>query len=549
MSESFGAGSMQSWPLTTDKFLDHAAKWHANREVISRTGAHGIERTNYGAVHAAAKRLSNALRGHGIRQGDRVATLAMNSAAHLQAWYAITGIGGICHTLNPRLSVDQLIYIVNHAEDRLIFADAAFGPLVCRVLQHAPSVERVVYLDRYPADADLDVPAVDLSEFAGGQGTSCDWGGFDEGLAAGLCYTSGTTGNPKGVLYSHRSNFLHTLTTLQADVFGFSVRDVILPAVPMYHANAWAITFSAPVVGAKLVLPGAALHGAALHELIVSEGVTVAAGVPTVWLGYVEWLAQQAPESTTLKRVVVGGAACPERLVREFDALGIDVVHAWGMTEMSPVGGACSLPPEIAGLPRDQQMPWRIKQGRSPCGVDLKLLGPAQDTLPHDGKAVGRLLVRGPGVVARYYRGDRDVVDEEGYFDTGDIATIDPFGFLRITDRAKDMIKSGGEWISSIDIENAVLLHDDVALAAVVGRPHPKWGERPILYLQLHSGRSGSPEDFLAFLRSRIASWCLPDAVIFTDRLPLGSTGKVDKHALRELNVATSHIQDKRPLP
>jgi fatty-acyl-CoA synthase len=549
MSESSNAGAMQSWALTTDKFLEHAAKWHADREIVSRTAADGIVRTNYGAVHAGAKRLSNALRGYGIRQGDRVATLAMNTAAHLQSWYAITGIGSICHTLNPRLSADQLTYIVDHAEDRLILADAAFAPLLSRLLPRTPSVERVVYLDRPPADVYLDVPAGGLDDFTRGADTSCIWGAFDEGLAAGLCYTSGTTGRPKGVLYSHRSNFLHTLTTLQADVFGFSVRDVIMPVVPMYHANAWAMSFSAPAVGAKLVLPGASLLASALHELVQSEGVTVAAGVPTVWLGYLEWLAQQAPASTTLKRVIVGGAACPERLVRTFDALGIEVIHAWGMTEMSPVGGACSLPPEIAGLPPDQQMPWRIKQGRSPCGVDLKLLGRANEILPHDGETAGRLLVRGPGVVARYYRAERDSLEDDGYFDTGDIATIDAFGFMRITDRAKDMIKSGGEWISSIDIEKAVLLHDDVAMAAVVGRPDPKWGERPVLYLQLHAGRSGRAEDFRAFLRSRIASWCVPDTVIFTDGLPLGSTGKVDKQALRERTVAASHIEDRLSSP
>lgn len=523
---------MQEWPLTTDKLLEHAAKWHGEREVVSRVG-NALERTTYSAVHAAAKRLSNALRARRMWMGDRVATLAMNSAAHLQAWYAITGIGCICHTLNPRLPDEQLRYIVNHAEDRLVLADAAFAPLLARLLPHCPTLEQVVFFDGVPDDPALGVPTLDVREFIEGQTAVCDWGRFDESLAAGLCYTSGTTGSPKGVLYSHRSNFLHTLTTLQADVFGFSVRDVILPVVPMYHANAWAITFSAPAVGAKLVLPGASLQGAALHELIESENVSVAAGVPTVWFGYLAHLAQIAAKPSSLKRVIVGGAACPERLVRDLAALDVEVLHAWGMTEMSPVGGAGSLPPELAGLSFEAQIPWRIKQGRSPCGVDLKLVDAGLEPLPHDGCAAGRLHVRGPGVVARYFRDDREILDKEGYFDTGDIATIDAFGFMRIVDRAKDLIKSGGEWISSLEIENAVLMHEDVAMAAVVGRPHPKWGERPVMYLQLNPGRSQAPEDFLAFLKGRIASWWVPDEVVLLGTLPVGSTGKVDKQALR----------------
>lgn len=526
-------GLMQDWPLTTDKLLDHAAKWHGGREVVARQADGTIGRKSYAEVHRNAKRLSNALLAAGVQQGDRIATLAMNGVEHLEVWYGIGGIGAVCHTLNPRLFEAQLIYIVNHAGDRLLFSDGAFAPILERILPECPTVERVVFLSAPPAEVDLPVAHDGIAAFIEGHGEQCAWGEFDERTAAGLCYTSGTTGNPKGVLYSHRSNFLHTMMTLQADMFGFTVRDVVLPVVPMYHANAWGITFSAPAVGATLAMPGAQLDGASLYDLMEQEGVTVAAGVPTVWLGLLQHLTEHGLRPRSLERVIIGGAACPERLIRGLAALDIEPAHAWGMTELSPLGVVGTLTPEVAALPFDAQMPWRIKQGRSPCGLDLKLVGEEGETLPHDGAATGALRVRGPAVASAYYGDDRHILDEGGYFDTGDIATIDEQGFMRITDRAKDIIKSGGEWISSQEIENVALLHPKAALAAVIGMPDEKWGERPLLFVQLRPGETATAREFLEFLTGRLARWWVPDEVIFVDPIPLGATGKVDKMRLR----------------
>jgi len=531
---TFKPGLMQEWSLTTDRLLDHAARWHGARNVATRRPDGSIGRKNYADVHCDAKRLSSALLAAGIQAGDCVATLAMNGVEHLEAWYAISGIGAICHTLNPRLSDEQLVYIVGHAQDRIILADAAFAPILERILPACACVERIVFFTP-PADApDFNTPQCMLSDFIDGGSGEAEWGGFDERSAAGLCYTSGTTGNPKGVLYSHRSNFLHALTTLQPDVFGFRACDVVMPVVPMYHANAWAVVFSAPAAGSKLVMPGARLDGASLLELIEEEGVTVALGVPTVWLGLLQHLAETGRRPATLKRVIIGGGACPERVIRGFSELGIEPLHAWGMTEMSPVGGVGALTPEIAALPFDEQMPWRLKQGRSPVGIDLKLLDEVNGRVPHDGVTPGRLFARGPAIASGYYRDERTILDAEGYLDTGDIATIDEQGFMRITDRAKDVIKSGGEWISSIDIENAAMMHPKVALAAVVGKSDDKWGERPVLFLELVSGDQATAAEITAFLEGRIPKWWMPDEVIFMDAMYIGATGKIDKKRVRQ---------------
>ena len=526
-------GLMQDWPLTTDKFIDHAARWHGSREVVFRQDDGAVGRKPYAAVRADAARLSNALLEHGIRLGDRVATLATNGVGHLEAWYGITGIGAICHTLNPRLLLSQLVYIVNHAEDRILFADAAFADIVGALLSNCPSIERVVFLNGAGVRANGSAPQTDIADFIEGRADSCDWGKFEERTAAGLCYTSGTTGNPKGVLYSHRSNFLHTLITLQPDVFNVSVRDVVLAVVPMYHANAWGLTFSAPAAGAKLVLPGARVDSASLFELLETERVTMTAGVPTVWLSLLDYMERTGQRPTTLERVIVGGAACPERVIRGFIALDIEPIHAWGMTEMSPVGGVGSMTPSLAQLSPAEQILWRLKQGRSPCGIEIKLVGEDGAVLPHDGEHAGALRVRGPAVAAAYYRSDADILDEEGFLDTGDIATIDGEGFMRIADRAKDIIKSGGEWISSIDIENAAVSHPAVALAAVVAMPHSKWGERPRLYVTLREGARVSPGELLSHLEALLVRWWLPDEIVFVETLPLGATGKIDKKALR----------------
>ena len=522
-------GLMQDWPLTVDRFLDHARRWHGAREVVSALVDGTTQRTSYAELYVTAKRLSDALLAHGIRPSDRVATLAMNGAAHVAAWYAIAGIGAVCHTLNPRLFDDHLVHIVNHAADRLILADGDFAPLLERLLPRCPTVERVVFLTPPPAGD----PATTLDAFIAGFAGEARWGGFDERSAAGLCYTSGTTGPPKGVLYSHRSSFLHTLTSIQPDLFDLGARDVILPIVPLYHANAWALTFSAPAVGAKLVLPGARLDGASLHALIVQEGVTFSAAVPTVWLALFDHLDAHGGTMPSLERVIVGGAAMPERLLHRFREIGVAATHAWGMTELSPIGTVGAPIASVAALPFEQQLPIRMKQGRPPCGVELRLIDEDGGVQPHDGRAMGLLQVRGPAVASGYLGEYRSAVDADGWFDTGDIATIDAQGFMQITDRAKDIIKSGGEWISSLDIENAALLHEAVALAAVVGVPHPRWGERPVLLVTARAGQTIAADTLRAFLSARIAKWSLPDTVLILEQMPLGATGKIDKRRLR----------------
>jgi fatty-acyl-CoA synthase len=538
-------GLMQPWPLTVDRILHHAARWHGAREIVTRSVAGPLVRTTYAQLHARAKRLSGSLLALGMRPGDRVATLAWNTDRHLEVWYATMGIGTVCHTLNPRLFAEQLIYIINHAEDRIVFTDTSFLPVLERILDACPSIERIVVMHDDDATPESSIarirPGCLLAyEPLLASHEAARWGGFDEDTAAGLCYTSGTTGDPKGVLYSHRSNFLHTLFTLQTDNMGLAERDVVLPVVPMFHANAWGLAFSAPAVGAKLVMPGARMDGAAIHELIETEGVTFSAAVPTVWQMLLQHLLATNATLTSLKRVVIGGAACPEHLIRIFhDRFGVEVLHGWGMTEMSPLGCIGAMTAEIAGLPFEAQVASRMKQGRPPLGVDMRLSDDAGATLPHDGRAFGHLMVSGPAVAAGYFKAaNDDLLDAQGYFDTGDVATIDSCGFMQITDRAKDVIKSGGEWISSIAIENLAAAHPKVALAAVIGTPHPKWDERPLLLVQLKTGESASPQEMLAFLEGRIAKWWMPDEVRFIEQIPLGATGKIDKKALRAAYAA-----------
>ena len=528
-------GRMQDWPLTVDRIIDHAKSWHGDREIVSRSVEGPMVRTTYAQVHARAKRVSNVLRGLNIQPGDRVATLAWNTARHIEAWYGIMGMGAVCHTLNPRLFSEQLVYIINHAEDKIIFTDLTFLPILAGIRDQIPTVQHIIV---FTDDAHMTavLPGAHSYESLLSQvSEDAVWGGFDENSPAGLCYTSGTTGNPKGVLYSHRSNFLHTLVTMGADVLGIGALDTVLPVVPMFHANAWGVAFSAPAVGAKLVMPGSKLDGASIHELLENEQVTFSAAVPTVWQMLLTHLRDTGGKLTTLKRVVIGGSAVPEAIVRAFrDDYGVAVTHAWGMTETSPLGTQATPNHKIAAMSDEDQLRFQLKQGRPPLGIDLRLTNDAGEDLPRDGHTFGKLLVKGPFVVGEYFKADGGhILDDQGFFDTGDVATLDEHGFMQITDRAKDVIKSGGEWISTIEIENIAAGHPKAELAAVIGMAHPKWDERPLLLVKLRPGQEATKEEFLQFLEGKIAKWWMPDDVVFVDDIPLGATGKIDKKLIR----------------
>jgi fatty-acyl-CoA synthase len=529
-------GLMQHAELTVDRLLDHAKTCHGGREIVTRLADGRIERTSYAALHGRAKQASNALKRDGIGLGDRIATLGWNGARHLEAWYGIVSIGAICHTLNPRLFPEQLAYIVNHAGDRIVLADPACAPLLETLLPQCPGIERVIFLTDRDGMPVTNYPAVPYDAWIDGESDNCQWGGFDENTACGLCYTSGTTGNPKGVLYAHRSNYLHALTTLQRDALALSARDTILLIVPMYHANAWGLTYSAPAVGAKLVLPGPRLDGASVYELLESEQVTYSSGVPTVWQMLLQHMKTTGARFSTLKRITVGGSACSLSMIRTFeDEYGIEFIQGWGMTETSPLATVSTPDAQIAALDRDAQLNNKVKQGRLLCGLELKLTDDAGNRLPHDGRTFGRLKVKGPTIARAYFGGEGgDPLDDEGFFDTGDISTIDERGYMQITDRAKDVIKSGGEWISSIEVENIAMGHPDVACAAVIGVAHPKWDERPLLILQPRPGAGPIGRDaMIAFLDGKIAKWWMPDDVVCVAEIPLGATGKIDKKKIR----------------
>ena len=528
-------GLMQDVPLTVDRILDHAAAWHGAREIVSRDAEGVVTRSTYAAVHSDAKRVSNALAAEGIRPGDRVATMGWNSARHLAAWYGASGMGAVLHTLNPRLFLEQIAYIANHAGDRLLIADPATADLVGQLLPQVPSIEKVIFFCDRASLPETSFAATAFDDWIAGQPAEYAWGGFDENAACGLCYTSGTTGNPKGVLYSHRSNYIHTLMTLQRDALGLSARDTVLLVVPMYHANAWGVVYSAPAVGAKLVLPGQRMDGESIYNLIEQEGVTYSAAVPTVWQMLLQYMQENGKRFTTLERVTIGGSACPESIIRTFrEDYGVDVIQGWGMTETSPLGTVSVPNASVAAKSEPEQMAYKLKQGRLLCGLEMKLVDDAGNRLPHDGRTPGRLMVKGPTIAGAYFGGEGDdVLDEEGFFDTGDVSTIDAEGYMQITDRAKDVVKSGGEWISSIEIENIAMGHEAVANAAVVGVAHPKWDERPILLCQLKPGASATADDLRTFLDGRIAKWWMPDDILFVDDIPLGPTGKIDKKAIR----------------
>lgn len=536
-------GLMQNWPLTVDRILDHANNAFPQREVVTRSVEGPIRRTSYGAIRARAKQVTNALRERSITVGDRVATLAWNTERHLEAWYGAMCMGAVLHTVNPRLFPDQIAWIINHAEDKILFFDTTFTPIVEKIAPLLNTVQTYVALtDRENTPKSSVAHFVAYEDFIQGQSQEAQWGGFDENTACGLCYTSGTTGDPKGVLYSHRANVIHAMAANQTDVFGCGANDVVMPIVPMFHANAWAIAFVAPMCGAKVVMPGAKLDGPSVYELLESEKVTFTAAVPTVWQGLLGFLRENNLKPTTLKRVAIGGSAVPEMVLRAFEEdYGVEVIHAWGMTEMSPIGTIGKLLPEHYALDHEGQIKAKMKQGRALFTVDMKIVDDEGKPKPHDGKAFGRLLVRGPAVARAYFKnaGARnekgECLEVCGFFDTGDVATLDELGVMQITDRAKDVIKSGGEWISSIDIENIAMGAEGVANAAVIGVAHPKWDERPLLIIQPKPGASPTKEGVLKFLEGKIAKWWTPDDVAFVEAIPLGATGKINKLALREM--------------
>jgi fatty-acyl-CoA synthase len=529
-------GLMQDWPLLCHRIIDHAAINHAGRPIVTRSVEGAIHETTYAEIRARALRLGQRLERDGIRLGDRVATLAWNTWRHLEAWYGIMGIGAVNHTVNPRLFPDQIAWIINHAEDRMMLADLTFIPLLEQLAGKLPTIERYVVLTDAAHMPQTSLKnAVPYEQWIAEADGDFTWKSFDENTAAGMCYTSGTTGNPKGVVYSHRSNVLHGLMADTCDMKGYSSRDVVMPVVPMFHANCWAMMFAAPIAGASLVMPGAKLDGASVFELLDRYKVTCTAAVPTVWLILLQHLEATGSKLPHLRKVVIGGSACPRAMAKTFqDVYGVEVIHAWGMTEMSPLGTACTLKPEYAALGGDARLDIQQKQGQSPFMVEMKITDDAGNRLPWDGKTFGRLKVRGPSVARAYYKDADTILDGEGFFDTGDVATIDRHGYMQVTDRAKDVIKSGGEWISSIDLENLAVGHPKVAEAAVIGVKHPKWDERPLLVLVLKKDQTATRDEILRFMQGKIASWWMPDEVVFLDEIPHTATGKIQKTVLRE---------------
>jgi fatty-acyl-CoA synthase len=529
-------GLMQDWPLLCHRIIDHAALYHADRPVVSRSIEGPMHQTTYAEVRRRALRVAQRLERDGVKLGDRVATLAWNTWRHLETWYGILGIGAIYHTVNPRLFPEQIAWIVNHAEDRVMITDATFVPLLEKIAERLPAIERYIILTDAAHMPETTLRnAVPYEEWLAEADGDFAWKSFDENTAAGMCYTSGTTGNPKGVLYSHRSNVLHAFMAALPDSKGLSARDVCLPVVPLFHANGWSLAFSTPLVGAALVLPGAKLDGASIYELLDKYKVTFTAAVPTVWLMLLQDLEKTGGMLPHLKRVVIGGSACPRAMTQTFqDKYGVEVIHAWGMTEMSPLGSLCTMKPEYEDLAGEARLDIQMKQGHPPFGVEMKITDDADRPLPWDGKTFGRLKVRGPAVARAYFKEPANILDPEGFFDTGDVATIDRHGYMQITDRAKDVIKSGGEWISSIDLENLAVGHPKVAEAAVIGVWHPKWDERPLLVIVLKKGQKASKDEILDFMQGRIAKWWLPDDVAFVDDIPHTATGKIQKTVLRD---------------
>ena len=529
-------GLMQQQSLLISSLIEFANRHHGDGEVVSRRVEGDIHRYTWADVANRSRQMANALDGLKLAQGARVATLAWNGYRHLELYFGVSGSGRVLHTLNPRLHPDQVVWIANHAEDEILCFDMTFLPLVQAVHAKCTTIKRWVAMcdeDKLPSDTGIP-NLISYESMIAGQSRDYTWPQLDENTASSMCYTSGTTGNPKAALYSHRSTLLHAYAAALPDVMCISARDSILPVVPMFHVNAWGIPYSAAMTGAKLVFPGPALDGKSIYELIEAEKVTFAAGVPTVWQMLLSHMKPNALNFSSLKRTVIGGSACPPAMIDAFrESYGVDVLHAWGMTEMSPLGTLCTLKNKHLDLPEEAQMKLRLKQGRSIFGVDMKIVNEAGESLPHDGKTYGDLLVKGPWIIREYYKQEGPSPLLDGWFPTGDVATIDEDGFMQITDRSKDVIKSGGEWISSIDIENIAMAHPEILMAACIGMPHPKWDERPVVCVVKKPGAELSAADLLKFYEGKTAKWQIPDDVIFVDAIPLGATGKMLKTKLR----------------
>jgi fatty-acyl-CoA synthase len=531
---------MQDQPLLISSIIDFAARHHGDVEVVSRRVEGDLHRTTYREVAGRSKQIANGLDAWGVGFGERVATLAWNGYRHLELYFGVSSSGRVLHTLNPRLIPEQIAWIINHADDRVLCFDMSFLPIVKAIAAHLPKVAHFVALCEANAlPSDTGIPnLVSYEAWLAEQSPSYEWPQFDEKSASSMCYTSGTTGNPKAALYSHRSTILHAYAGALPDSMNLSARDCILPVVPMFHVNAWGIPYSAAMTGAKLVFPGGALDGKSVYDLIEGEKVTFAAGVPTVWQMMLAHMEAGKLRFTALNRTVIGGSACPPAMITAFnDQYQVEVLHAWGMTEMSPLGTVCTLKNKHQTLSADEKMKVRLKQGRSIYGVDMKIVDEAGKELPWDGKSYGDLMVKGPWIISDYFRGEGSSPLVEGWFPTGDVATIDADGYMQITDRSKDVIKSGGEWISSIDVENIAVAHSAIAMAACVGVRHPKWDERPIVLVVKKPGATVTREELLAFYEGKIAKWQIPDDVVFVDAIPLGGTGKIQKTKLRELLV------------
>ncbi|WP_373087530.1 3-(methylthio)propionyl-CoA ligase [Sneathiella sp.] len=530
-------GLIQDRPLLISSLIEYSGLNHGDVEIVSRTVEGPIHRTNYRNVNLRSKKLAQALGRLGVKLGDRIGTIAWNGYRHIEIYFGVSGMGAVCHTINPRLFPEQIAYIVNHAEDRFIFVDLTFLPLIEALKDHLSNVEGFIVMtdEENMPDSKLD-NLLCYETLVGAEDGEYSWPDFDEKTASSLCYTSGTTGNPKGVLYANRSTVLHSFCVCAQDGLGVSNHDSILAVVPMFHANAWGLPYAAAMCGAKMVLPGAAMDGASLYELMEAEGVTLSAGVPTIWLMLLAYVKENKLKFSTMNRTVIGGSAAPRSMIATFvNDYGVNVVHAWGMTETSPIGTTGNLLKKHNELPESKKIDVRVKQGRLVYGVELKVTDDDNKELPRDGVAFGDLKVRGPWVTNGYFKGEGgNVLDKDGWFSTGDVGTLDPDGYMQITDRSKDVIKSGGEWISSIDVENEALGCPGIVEAAVIAIPHPKWDERPLVIAVKEKGHSVSREDVIRHLESTLAKWQLPDDVVFVDELPHTATGKLLKTKLRE---------------
>ena len=528
--------TMQDFPLRVSQIIDHAALYHPERKIISRSVEGPITETTWKHIHKQAKKLSQALISLDVKKGDTIGVMAWNTARHMEVWFGIPGSGAINHTLNPRLFAEQLIYIINHAEDKILMVDLDLVPVIEKIIDSCPKIQTVIILtDR------KNIPETSLKnilcyeDLLREQSGDFEWVSGDEREPCGICYTSGTTGNPKGVTYTHRSNVLHALTVTNPDMLNLSSNDRVMPVVPLFHANGWSVGYSAPLSGSSLVLPGREMTPEALYEML-EKGVTITLAVPTVWLLLLNYLDTKNLKLSTLKRVVIGGSACPRAVIEKFqNKYGVQVLHAWGMTEMSPLGTICSFKPEVMSLPSSEKVDIQETTGHSPFSVQLQITDDDGKVLAWDGKASGKLWARGAAVVNNYHKEDKLAVDKDGWFDTGDVATIDKNGYMRITDRSKDVIKSGGEWISSIELENAAIAHDKVAEAAAIGVAHPKWDERPVIVVVSKEGSKPDPKDIIKKISERVAKWQVPDDVIFMDNIPHTATGKISKMELRNI--------------